>query len=140
MNFRYENQGSNTYLVYQVESDSMIDTMSLGMLTNNKILGLAPAIFTQMDTIKFIKYDVSAKIPVKQFFSGPVNKKRLLGVFMGIANAMLAAEDYMLDVNNIILDLDYIFTDVSTCETVLICIPIAESAYANNDLAKKALV
>ncbi len=134
MNFRYENQGSNTYLVYQVESDSMIDTMSLGMLTNNKILGLAPAIFTQMDTIKFIKYDVSAKIPVKQFFSGPVNKKRLLGVFMGIANAMLAAEDYMLDVNNIILDLDYIFTDVSTCETVLICIPIAESAYANNDL------
>lgn len=134
MNFRYENQGSNTYLVYQVESDSMIDTMSLGMLTNNKILGLAPVIFTQMDSTKFIKYDVSAKVPVKQFFSGPVNKKRLLGVFMGIANAMLAAEDYMLDVNNIILDLDYIFTDVSTCETVLICLPIAGSADMNNDL------
>ena len=54
-NFSYENQGTNTFLVYSISQDDSVDTMSLGMLTNNKIPGLAPAVFTQMDTTKYIK-------------------------------------------------------------------------------------
>ncbi|MDD4492778.1 MAG: DUF6382 domain-containing protein [Eubacteriales bacterium] len=123
--FTFENQGTNTYLVYSVTQDDEIDTMSLGMLTNNKIAGLAPVLYTQMDTEKYIKYNVSAKISAKQFFTGAVNSKRLIGVFTGIVSAMLSAEDYMIDSNAIILDLDYIFADVSTCETVLICLPVS---------------
>lgn len=132
MNFRYENQGSSTYLVYQFDESIETDVMSLGMLTNNKISGLAPTIFTQMDTIKYIKYDVSAKVPVSQVFQGPVNKKRIMGVFSGIVDAMLSAEDYMIDINTIIMDLDYIFTDVSTCETVLVCLPVVQTAKNEN--------
>ncbi len=132
--FTFENQGTNTYLVYAINSEDSVDTMSLGMLTNNKIPGLAPAIFTQMDTNKYIKYNVSAHISVKQFFSGPVNKKRLIGVFNGIVDAMLSAEDYMIDVNTIIMDLDYIFADVSTCETFLICLPLADTESMGVDL------
>jgi len=124
MEFSYETQGTNTYLVYKIAEDDVIDSMSLGMLTNNKIAGLAASSFTQMDSTKYIKYNVSSKIPVKQFFSGPVNKKRLIGVFTGIVDAMISSEDYMIDANSIILDLEYIFADVSTCETVLICLPI----------------
>ena len=127
MNFVFESQGTNTYLVYEIGAEDTIDTMSLGMLTNNNIPGLAHAIFTQMDATKYIKYNVSAKVSVKQFFEGQVNKKRLLGVFDGIINAMMSAEEYMIDINSILLDFNYIFADVSTCETVLICLPIAEA-------------
>ena len=134
MSFTFENQGTNTYLVYLVDANESIDSMSLGMLTNNHIPGLAPAIFTQMDTTKFIKYNVTAHISVKQFFSGYVNKKRLIGVFNGIVNAMLSAEDYMIDVNTISLDLDYIFADVTTCETILICLPIENQEQVSVDL------
>lgn len=134
MDFIFESQGTHTYLVYTVAQDDTIDSMSLGMLTNNKISGLAPALFMQMDTTKFIKYDVSAKISVKQFFTGQVNRKRLLGVFNGIVDAMLSAEDYMIDVNSILLDLDYIFADVSTCESVLVCLPIVSDDLSNRDL------
>lgn len=123
--FTYENQGTNTYLVYSVVPSDDIDTMSLGMLTNNSIPGLASVLFTQMDTTKYIKYNVSAKISVKQFFSGAVTCKRLTGVFTGIVNAMLSAEEYMIDPNTIILDLDYIFADVTTCETMMICLPLS---------------
>lgn len=123
--FHYENQGTQTYLVYSLNNQDFIDSMSLGMLTNNKIPGLAAAIFTQMDATKYIKYNVSAKISVRQFFEGQVNKKRLLGVFNGIVDAMLSAEDYMIDTKTILLDLNLIFADVSTCETVLICLPVA---------------
>ncbi len=134
MSFSFENQGTHTYLVYTVGADDAIDSMSLGMLTNNKIHGLAQTLFTQMDATKYIKYDVSAKISVKQFFTGQVNKKRLIGVFNGIVDAMLSAEDYMIDVNSILLDLDYIFADVSTCETVLVCLPIVSDDLSNRDL------
>lgn len=134
MSFSFENQGTHTYLVYTVAGDDMVDTMSLGMITNNKIPGLAHTIFTQMDTTRFIKYDVSAKISVKQFFAGQVNKKRLLGVFNGIVDAMLSAEEYMIDVNSILLDLEYIFADVSTCDTVLVCLPLISDDLRGRDL------
>jgi len=130
----YENQGTNTYLVYVIKDDDSVDSMSLGMLTNNKIHGLAQTLFTQMDSQKYIKFNVSAKVSVAQFFAGAVNKKRLLGVFTGIVNAMLAAEDYMLDPASIIMDMDYIFTDVSTCETDLICLPIIDTEAKQTDL------
>lgn len=133
MNFTYENQGTNTHLVYTVSAEENIDSMSLGMLTNNKIPGLAVTLFTQMDSTKYIKYNVSAHIPVSQFFAGAVNKKRLIGVFKGIVAAILSAEDYMLDEGSILLDLDYIFADVTTCDTVLICLPI-ENKTEHHDL------
>lgn len=133
MNFTYENQGHITYLSYAIAPEDVVDTMSLGMITNNKIHGLAPSIFTQMDTTKYIKYNVSAKISVQQFFSGAVAKKHLLGVFDGIIAAIMAAEDYMIDINSIVFDLNYIFADVSTCEVSLICLPIqAENTGAFN--------
>lgn len=134
MNFTYENQGSNTFMVYEVGADEVIDSMSLGMITNNKILGLAPTIFFQQDTTKYFKYNISAKVSADQFLMGVVNKKRLIGVFQGIVNAMLSAEEYMIDANSICLDLQYIFTDVSTCETVLVCLPIMDTEKSPVDL------
>ena len=120
-NIHIENQGSSTYLVYTIQSNDILDTMSLGMITNNSIKGLAPTIFTQMNTTKYIKYEITAKLAASKMFIGAVNKKRLVGVFSGIVEALLSAEDYMIDTNSIVLDLDYIFADVSTCETILIC-------------------
>ena len=122
--FYYENQGTNTYLVYAIAPDEEIDTMSLGMLTNNKIPGLAQTLFTQLDDRKFIKYNISAKVTASDFFMGAINKRRLLGVFNSIVDAILGAEEYMIDSSMILLDLNYIFTDVSTCEAKMICLPV----------------
>lgn len=123
----YENRGTTTYLVYKIKENDQIDTMTLGMLTNNKIPGLVPTTFTQMDKDKYIKFNVSAKVSASQFLSGTVKRKQLLGMFRGITEAMAAAEDYMLDKNDILLNADYIFADVSTCESLLICLPVKAS-------------
>lgn len=126
-NLHFESQGTNTYLVYEIGEQDIVDSMSLGMLTNNRINGLSQTIFTQMDNQKFIKYNVSAKVSAEQFLAGTVNRKQLLGVFSGIINALLAAEDYMITPESILMDMNYIFTDVSTCETELICLPLIGS-------------
>ena len=36
----YENQGNNTYLVYEIAENDVIDNLSLGMINNNRIPGL----------------------------------------------------------------------------------------------------
>ncbi|MBR2626908.1 MAG: FHA domain-containing protein [Peptococcaceae bacterium] len=134
MNFTYENQGTNTYLVHQLSETEKLDSMSLGMITNNRIHGFAETVFVQMDNNRFIRYNVSSKISLKQFFQGNVNRNRLVGAFSGIVNGLLAAEEYMIDMNSIMLDTDYIFADVSTCDIYLICVPIERSAEEPNDL------
>lgn len=122
--FRYENQGTNTFLVYELTDADRIDELSLGMLSNNRIPGLAQTVFTQLDERRFIKFNVSSKIPISQFFYGKVSRKGLLGVFEGISQALASAEDYMLESRDILLDHDYIFADVSSGKTELICLPV----------------
>lgn len=135
MNYGYENQGTNTFLVYEIREDDVLDTMSLGMLTNNQIEGFAQTLFTQMDDEKYVKFNVSAKVTADQLFDGTVSKRRLVGVFSGIVGAMLSAEEYMLDANNVLLDLEHIFVDVTTYETAMICLPVIGKDIKNSDLS-----
>lgn len=123
-NITYENQGNSTYLVYEIDPADLVDNLSLGMINNNKIIGLAPVIYSQVDNRKYLKYNISAKVSAKTFLAGAASRNRILGVFSGVSKALLSAEEYMLDANNIMLDLDYIYVDVTTCEAELICLPV----------------
>lgn len=123
-NITYENQGNSTYLVYEIDATDIVDNLSLGMINNNKIIGLAPVIYSQVDDKKYLKYNISAKVSAAAFLAGAASRNRILGVFSGVSKALLSAEEYMLDANTIILDLDYIYVDVTTCEAELICLPV----------------
>ena len=123
--FTYENQGQNTYLVYQFD-DRPIDTMALGMLTNNKIKGFAPAIYTEIDNQKFIKYNVSSHVTLSKLFMGDVRKMRLLKTFVNIVDAMQMLDAYMLDRRTIMLDRDYIYVDASKSDVSMICVPVVD--------------
>ncbi len=125
-NFTFETQGTHTYLVYSVGNE-VLDNMSVGMLTGNNIDGFLTTAITQLDANKFIKYDVSAKLSAKEFLSGYVTRKRLLGVFSGVVRALFSAEEYMLDPASVLLDLDYMYSDVATGETWLICLPVVNT-------------
>ena len=66
-----------------------MDSMSLGMLTNNKIAGFAP--HSLPDGCRNSSSYVSAKVSVKQFFSGAVNEETWC--VRGIVDGLLSAED-----------------------------------------------
>ncbi len=124
MNFRSEHEGTTTFLVYDLREDDKIDRVSLGMIVNNKIPGIANTIYTTMDERRFLKYNVTSKVSLAQYFTGAVSKRRLLSVLSGITEGLLSAEDYMIDPQMLLLDKETIFADVSTGETVLLCLPI----------------
>lgn len=132
--FTIENQGVNTYLVYKVAAEDEFDALSFGMLANNKIRGIAPILFTQIDADKYLKYNISSKIPVSTYFKGTVTRKKLLDVFSGIASAVMAAEEYMVDTSLFIFNIDHIYVDATTNETTIICIPVVNCAHSTVDL------
>mgnify|MGYP001190204754 CR=1 FL=1 len=132
MSFTYDNQGSKSYLVYHFNSAEEIDSVGLGMITNNRINGLAQAVFMQLDSERLVKYDITAKVSAKQIFCGVVDKKIVLGVLNGIVDAFLAGDDYMIDPANILFDMDYIYVNVSTGETFLIYLPVNNQKNGNN--------
>ena len=66
----YENQGNNTYLVYEITENDIIDNLSLGMINNNRIPGLASVIYTQPEILK-VQYHCKG---VSNYVSGRSSK------------------------------------------------------------------
>lgn len=124
MNFSYETQGAITYLVCELEPMEQLDSLTLGMLTNNHIAGLAPVLYTEMNGQRFLKYNISAKITADRFFGGTITKQRLLQAFQNILNSICSADEYMIDMNCFTVKPEHIFLNVSNCETALICLPV----------------
>lgn len=122
--FTFESSNSKTYLVYSLKADEKIDKLSIGMMSNNKIKGFLPVSYTQIDEKRLLKYDVTSMISASQIFSGTVNRKWVLGVFSGITNAMIEAEEFMINPNAFIIDLEYIYVDVSTTVANIVCLPV----------------
>lgn len=135
MNFTYENQGAITYLVCELEPNEQLDTLTLGMLTNNHIAGFAPVLYTEMNGQRYLKYNISAKVTADQFFTGSMNKQRALTAFQNILSAICSADDYMIDLNSFVVDSDRIYLNVSSCETALICIPVVADKDINAEIA-----
>ena len=66
--FTVENNGVNTNLVYEVKEKETVDSVILGMMENNRINGLLSMTYTQMDTKKYLKYNITSKVTIEQFF------------------------------------------------------------------------
>jgi hypothetical protein len=135
MKFTYETQGAITYLVCELEPAEQIDSLSLGMLTNNHIPGLAPVLYTEMNSQRFLKYNISAKVSSDQFFGGNMNKQRTLQAFFNILSSVCSADEYMIDLSSFSLVPEHIFLNVSSCETAMICVPVITDKDANAEAA-----
>ena len=65
--FRYDNQGTSSYLVYSLEENETLDMVTLGMLTNNNIPGFVDTTFFRMDNTQNIRYDISSRVSAAAF-------------------------------------------------------------------------
>ena len=124
MQFTYENIGNSTFLVYDVKTTEKIDNLTVGILSNRQIPGIIQTNFVQADGKTVLKYDVSSTVSVAHIFAGLVEKKHLMGILRGVVNAFSFAEENNIKASSILFDWDYIYTNVSTGETNLICLPL----------------
>lgn len=126
--FQCEKQGANTYMVYELSEKEEVDSLSLGMLLNNKIRGLAQVIYGQMDDVQCLRYNISSKMSLSQYLTGVLNRERILKIFRSVTETVLEAEEYMIEPSSILLSPEHVFVDSQTGETALICLPLMDMA------------
>lgn len=122
--FQCEKQGANTYMVYELSEKEEVDSLSLGMLLNNRIRGLAQVIYGQMDDVQCLRYNISSKTSLSQYLTGILNRERILKIFRSVTETILEAEEYMIEPSSILLSPEHVFVDSQTGETALICLPL----------------
>lgn len=134
MNYSFETQGPVTYLVGEVEPKEVIDSLTMGMLSNNHIVGFAPVLYTELDGRRFLKYNISAKLTATQFFSGNITPMRAVEGFKNILNAICMADDYMIDSSCFDFNADRVFINISSCEVAMVCVPIIKTQNVNAEV------
>ena len=94
------------------------------MMENNKIKGILPMVYTQVDDERLFKYNITSKVPMSYLFDRNVTRKIVANCFMNIVKTIVSAEDYMLDINSFVIHMEYIYVNVSTLETELLYLPL----------------
>jgi len=100
-----------------------LDAFSLGMVSNNRIPGLLPLLFTQMNNERQFLYNVTSKVSLRQYISGKMTRDKCIKAFEGIAEAFLSCGEYMLSTSSLLTDPDFIYINVGTGEASLVCLP-----------------
>ena len=126
--FTYENQGANTVLIYSLDMDENLDTLAVGMVANNKIEGILSPGFVQNNTVRQLKYNISSKVTLQQYFSRTVKKKQLIGVFRSLTETLMQAEKYLLGEESFLLDWEHIYVHAGSANAYLLCFPIEKEA------------
>ncbi len=134
--FYKENSGTDVYLVYGIPENAEVDRTAVGMLTENHVIpGLADHVVTHMNNDTFVKYQITSKRDVRSWLGPIVSRERLLTVLNGIADAMMAMEDYLLDYHMLVLDPGNIYISDAKKKIYMIYLPIIPEKGSQPDVA-----
>jgi len=122
--FTYEEQGNKKYLVYEKMPEDTLDTLTLEMISNNQIEGLAPTNHIQIDDHFFMKYDITGCKSLREYLQGTISRKQLFDIMESIADTAMEAEDYMLKFSSYVLDTDYMYIDGAGRKVFCIVLPV----------------
>ena len=122
--FSFENQGTHTFLVYEVGDNEQLNVLVTGMTTNNQIEGILPLNIQQKNMNVLCKYNISSLTSLEDFFRGDVTRKKIVSVLANLTKTILIGEQYLLDENDFIWNLKYIFLNSTTYETYIVTRPV----------------
>lgn len=122
--FTVENTNGRNYLIYKLQDEEKVDEISVQMLKDRSIQGFLHISFSQMNKDRFFKYDVTSLVPVSEILEYSIDRKKTLGIFSGVVDALLSAEEYMLIEDTILLDVERIYVNLNDFSTKLVCLPL----------------
>lgn len=122
---KIQTNAEGSFVTYKLEGQESLDQMTMGMLRNNRIKGLLPLDYSQIDSERWIKYDITSMMSLRKYISGMMTRKKALDLLSQVTDLFLLVEDYMIDASFIILDANYVFANAATGELGIICLPLS---------------
>lgn len=130
--FKEEQQDHYKFQVYHIAEQEEMDTVTYGMITNNKIEGIIDCSYVQIDEDKMFRFNVSDLVSFRDYFQREIKKKELLNICYSLAIVVQELNSYMIDSNRMILDRDYMYINVRTNQTNIIVLPIETDKDSGN--------
>lgn len=122
--FRFEEQSGIKYIVYEKQTEDIVDEVALAMLSNNKIRGSLSFIQTQVDDQITYKYAINGLQKLDDYLSSTFTREKLLQLLHGFQNIYQNIDEYMMEPNQVILDRNAIFFDNERGELNFIILPL----------------
>lgn len=131
----YENQSNGSYLIYHILPEESVNTVVLGMVTNNDIEGILKMSKVQINSDVQIRYAISAKRQLKEYLKNQhLTPEEILDILFSILNIIVNAQDYMIRQDEFVLDIEYIYVDVHTKKPYIMCCPINQKQTSQADI------
>lgn len=138
MEFQNRTIGSIDYVICTVPEKCRIDTITKGMLLNNRIEGIAPVELTEIDGVEEYRFDVTGKHPVTDIYEKHIRKQGLVTLLISITETIIRARDYMIPEDRFFMSDDHVYVDLKTCQTELLCIPAEQEEPADAEPERTA--
>ena len=120
MRFKVENQEMQTFLVYNLTKEDIVDETYYKMARDKQIPGVLPMFLSAMEEKRCLKYNISSRIRLIDYLDGVVDREGFLTVFSGIVNVLKKCNDFELKEQYFLLDSQYIYLNVETKEIELL--------------------
>lgn len=122
--FSYNNQGSAVSLVLKLGYGEDVDSLSMGMMMNNKIPGFLPVSRRYIDNDMYLYYDVSSLAPMPSAYHILCQDKYLIHFLLGFCHTVKECGEYLLDSKNLCLLADYVYIQRATGEFRAVYLPV----------------
>lgn len=123
--FSYENQNQNSYLMATIPPLKKVIEYQLQMMTSNEIPGLLTSMKRQSNENILIYYNITSRISLGQILNRrKLSRKEFLTLLSGIIKTWKEMQEYQLESDGLYLKEDYIFVTSDTCEPAFVFLPI----------------
>lgn len=120
MEVLYKKDLEKSYMLIKLDNEFIMD-YRMKMICKNIIKGLCPVTLRQFNNDKSLYYDISGMISVKNKYWGRKMLAHDIRAFIvGIQKLVESMKEYLLDLDKIILDFEYIYMD-SESDNIYFC-------------------
>ncbi len=128
MEFATEKHGNNIFFSLKTVEDNL-DDFACQMFGANEIPFLIPFSVVHKDCDVCLQYDITGLKTLESLVTSIITRKRLISILSGFINAYNEAEDYMLDLDNIVLDEEHVYYNRISESLRLIYLPVHDEVY-----------
>ncbi len=103
--------GETTYLVFDIDDNLEVDAFAMHMMAHNRIANIVPTQIVRMNERSQIQFNITGLMKLTNRISMPRSKREVLELFNSMLNAFEEVDAYMLDMEHLLLEWEYIYLD-----------------------------
>lgn len=118
-----EKRENNEFLSCRI-TENELDEFACQMFGANDIPVLIPFSIAHRDADVWLEYNISGLKTIELLATDIITRKRLISILSGFINAFIEIEDYMLEMDKVILDSEHVYYNRISESLKLIYLPI----------------